>query len=266
MTTYHAMLKYIAKTHGLGEEYIVWKENFHDYRKIPSKETRLKLSRASKGRKMSVEAKQKISRAQRNRTNFPKWTDERRKKHREVMLGHQVSEETRLKISKSNKGRKVSDEFRKSCSIRYKGRKRTPESIRKQFETRRKNGNLNSSEPEKSCKKKLIEMYGENCVIAQHHTVKYPFNCDFYIKTLDLYIECDFFWSHGDHAFDVNNDRDIEKVKELYKKAQTSKFYKNVLETWVVRDPLKIWYQTKNNLNFLRFYSPKEFDEWYYSL
>lgn len=108
----------------------------------------------------------------------------------------------------------------------------------------------------------LNTIFGDTDILPQYKSKLYPFFCDFYVKSRNLYIECDFFVTHGNHAFNRDNPEDMAELNRLYEKAKTSKFYANILENWVVRDPLKIWHQRKNNLNFLRFYSVKEFNTW----
>ena len=40
--------------------------------------------------------------------------------------------------------------------------------------------------------------------------------------------------------------------------------YSVTLDVWCNRDVKKLEYAKKNNLNYLTFYSPKEFNDWYY--
>ena len=41
-----------------------------------------------------------------------------------------------------------------------------------------------------------------NDVIRSYSTDKYPYNCDFYIPSKDVYIECNFHWTHGYMKYD----------------------------------------------------------------
>lgn len=70
--------------------------------RILSKETKLKISKAHKGRKHTNEAKKNMSLGQQKRTNW--------KQNRSNVKRGTCSELTKLKISKANKGRKVSDD------------------------------------------------------------------------------------------------------------------------------------------------------------
>ena len=58
----------------------------------------------------------------------------------------------------------------------------------------------------------LTSKFGKEDIERQYRSNSYPFSCDFYIKSLDLYIECNFGWTHGKHWFDSNNKDDIAVV------------------------------------------------------
>ena len=54
---------------------------------------------------------------------------------------------------------------------------------------------------------------------------------------LDLYIEIQGSWTHGKHAFNENNQDDIDKLN-LWKSKNT-KFYDNAIYTWTELDVKK---------------------------
>ena len=130
--------------------------------------------------------------------------------------------------------------------------------------TKRKNGTFNTSKPEQKTKGLLEECFPDTK--CQYESELYPFNCDFYIPCLDLYIEYQGFWSHGKHPFDLKSEKDLEKLKIWKEKSKTSKFYKNAIETWTVRDPLKRKIAKQNNLKWSEFFSFDEFSRWFLSL
>ena len=108
-------------------------------------------------------------------------------------------------------------------------------------------------------KQYLINKYGEDDVKAQYNAdSRYPFECDFYIKSLDLFIELNLHWSHGNHPFNCESEEDVKKLKIWREKAKTSDFYKNAIETWTVRDVRKIQMAQKNNLNYKVYYTEDE--------
>lgn len=87
----------------------------------------------------------------------------------------------------------------------------------------------------------------------QYKCDRYPFNCDFYIKEYDLFIEIQANWCHGFCAFDKNNEYCVEKLN-IWKSKKT-KFYENAIETWTIRDVKKRNIAKENNLNYLEIFS-----------
>lgn len=129
------------------------------------------------------------------------------------------------------------------------------------YETKRKNHTFNTSKPEERCYDILVNKFGVDDVIRQYKSDLYPFHCDFYVKNKDIYIECNFHWTHGGHKFDTNNKDDIDKLNKLKEKYERSnhKMYGGGIKTWTERDPKKFEYANKNNLNYLTFYNEKDF-------
>ena len=119
----------------------------------------------------------------------------------------------------------------------------------KEYATKKKNGTFNISKPEIRVYEFLCKHYGKDDVEHQYKSDVYPFNCDFYIKSLDLYIECNFSWTHGGHWFDSSNKEDLDKVQKWRDKG--TKFYLNAVQTWTVRDVKKKEYAKKNKLKYV---------------
>ena len=80
--------------------------------------------------------------------------------------------------------------------------------------------------------------------------------CDFYIKSLDLYMECNFHWTHGFHPYNENSIEDVKKL-DLWKSKGTN-YYFNAINTWTVRDINKRNTAKKNNLNYVELFSLDE--------
>ena len=130
----------------------------------------------------------------------------------------------------------------------------SPTTINKQINTKRKNHTFNSSKQEDECYNILIEKFGSNDIIRQYKSSLYPFACDFYIKSLNLYIECNFHWTHNNHLYNKNNIKDIITKCRWKQKAKTSKYYNIALDVWCKRDVKKFEYAKKNNLNYIIIY------------
>ena len=173
-----------------------------------------------------------------------------------------------------NAGVKMSDDARKHMSEAQKGKTAwnkgkhyhfseefIKERAQKEYETKKKNNTFNTSAPEELYYSYLKEKYGEENVKRQYSDSRYPFRCDFYISSEDLFIELNLSWTHGGKLFDINSSDDLEKIERWKNKAQTSDFYKNAIETWTVRDVIKYNTFIKNNLNFKIYYNEGELYE-----
>ena len=128
----------------------------------------------------------------------------------------------------------------------------------KSNETKKMKGTFNSSSEENEIFLLLQEKF-EN-VKNGYTSNKYPFLCDFYIPTLDLYIELHFHWTHGGKPFEMTNE-DMKLVENWINK--NTKYYDNAIYTWTDLDVRKKEIAEKNKINWLVFYNKKDFMEWF---
>lgn len=56
---------------------------------------------------------------------------------------------------------------------------------------------MNTSKSEEMSYVLLVERFGANDILRQYKSEEYPFACDFYIKSRNIYIECNYCWTHG---------------------------------------------------------------------
>lgn len=122
----------------------------------------------------------------------------------------------------------------------------------KHIKTMRKNGSFKKSKIEEEYYSKLVEKYGKEDVFRQYSDERYPFNCDFYVKSEDLFIEVNYHPAHNFHPFDESNDDDI-KLLESFRKKNTN-WYNTVIDVWTNRDVMKLNCAKKNNLNYIAVY------------
>lgn len=113
----------------------------------------------------------------------------------------------------------------------------------------------------------LANHFGVDDVICQYGVYpkddRYPFDCDFYIKSLDLFIELNYHFSHKDHWFDPNSTDDANQVNEWKTRANNDVHYSKTLITWTQRDVNRRLYARKNKLNYLVFWHPRGKDSDY---
>lgn len=197
-------------------------------------------------------------------------TPERNKKISLSNMGRKFSDETVEKIRKSQKGKvitygdKISETLRKkyadgdivNWNKGLKGATHWSEKQRNKYnKTMRDRGWFNKSKVEDELYEKLCNEYGEENVMRQYRDeIRYPFNCDFYIKSEDKFIELNRFWHHGPHKFDSENEEDIELLNTWKEKAKYSKQFENAIQTWTVRDVEKFRIAEENNLNYEAIY------------
>ena len=120
----------------------------------------------------------------------------------------------------------------------------------KEYLTKKKNNSFNISKQEDECYNILKEKYPD--IVRQYKSDKYPFACDFYIPSLDLYIEYNGSWTHGNKPFENTKE---DNIKLEYWKSKNTKYYNNAIQTWTIRDPQKRKIAKENNLNYLEIWN-----------
>ena len=136
------------------------------------------------------------------------------------------------------------------------------------YNTKLLNNSFNISYQEDVCFDLLKEKYSD--CIRQYKSELYPFNCDFYIPSLNLYIEYNGSHYHHYHPFDINDDNDINELNRLKEKAENSNAHKNgkksqydnIIYTWTILDLKKRNIAQQNNLNYIEFWNINEVKEW----
>lgn len=94
----------------------------------------------------------------------------------------------------------------------------------------------------------------------QYKSDVYPFNCDFYLKDYDIYLEYRGSKLHNYKAYLGNKEdkEELEKlnniVNESINEGINNPYTKSVIETWSVEDVNKRKYAYKHNINLLEIY------------
>ena len=127
----------------------------------------------------------------------------------------------------------------------------------KKIDTQRKNGTFNTSKEENNIYILIKEKYPDT--IRQYKSDKYPFVCDFYIPSLDLYIEYNGSWTHGNKPFEGTKE---DNIKLEYWKSKNTKYYNNAIKTWTIRDVNKRKIAKENNLNYIELWTLEEAKKW----
>jgi hypothetical protein len=130
----------------------------------------------------------------------------------------------------------------------------------KQYETKKINGTFKTSKIEKELESKLRELFPD--LETQYKSELYPFNCDFYIPSLDLYIEYNGIWTHGGCFYDENNEENRNTLEMWKQCSEHSTFYQNAIETWTVRDLNKLNMALENSLNYVVWFNKEQAYDW----
>ena len=127
--------------------------------------------------------------------------------------------------------------------------------------TRKKNGTWNSSIFEEKAYQLLLTKFNNNDIDRQHKDTEYPFNCDFYIKSLKLYIEIQGSVFHDRKPFDPSDDYCQNRLNQLLKRDNT--YSDQIIDIWTNKDVIKRNTAKKNRLNYKEFFTLKEFENWF---
>lgn len=133
-----------------------------------------------------------------------------------------------------------------------------------ELEAKRQNHTFNSSGCEDLLYKRLTAVFGVGQVIRQYQDERYPYACDFYVKDRDLFIELNASWTHGGRWWQQDSSWCRRQKAVWQDKAALHAFYKQALDTWLMRDTAKRAAAELGRLNYLVFWDVdlKDVDLW----
>lgn len=138
----------------------------------------------------------------------------------------------------------------------------------REYHTKKKNKSFNNSKEENLCYKIIKEKYSDT-IHQFRDNKRYPFNCDIYIPSLDLFIEYQGSEFHGTKPYE-GTEEDLQKIK-LWKERgdkickdenKTNSRYYEMIKIWTIKDPLKRKTAKDNKLNYIEFWNINEVKEW----
>ena len=130
--------------------------------------------------------------------------------------------------------------------------------LTKAEQTKRVNKTFNRSKYEEYLYQELLNSFSVEDIYRQYQDTRYPFRCDFYIKSLDLFIEVNLHWTHHTHPFDATCAEDLAQL-EIFERKQT-KGYNKLIEVWTVRDPEKLRKAKNSKINYKVLYNKFDID------
>ena len=149
-------------------------------------------------------------------------------------------------------------------NIEIKNPWQIPEIREKIIISKIRNHTINTSKPEENLYKILCDKYGQINIKRQYKCKRYPWHCDFYIVSKDLFIELQGYYTHGEHPFDANNIDDIKHLNELKVKYQSyydeHGYWPQIITIWTEKDVEKRNKAKENNLNFIEEFDSHNFE------
>ena len=142
----------------------------------------------------------------------------------------------------------VKEKYKQTCLEKYGvyNYRKCEECINKIYESKKAHGTVNTSKYEEDAYIWLKEAYGEDDIIRQYKDSRYVnpenghrYHCDFYIKSIDLFIELQMYWGHGPHPFNCESQDDIKYLNEIKEKAKIKPIYNRLIEGWTYFDVIK---------------------------
>lgn len=142
----------------------------------------------------------------------------------------------------------VKEKYRQTCLKKYgvDNYRKCEECVNKIHESKKRHGTVNTSKYEEDAYVWLKEFYGEDDIVRQYKDSRYvnpknghKYHCDFYIKSMDLFIELQMYWGHGPNTFNNESQEDIKYLNEIKEKAKLKPIYNRLVDGWAGCDIIK---------------------------
>lgn len=145
----------------------------------------------------------------------------------------------------------IKEKIKQTCLEKYGVDRaiKNPLISNKVINTRIKNNTWTTSKLEEKLYLYIKEKFPS--VIRQYKDKeRYPYFCDFYIPELDLFLELNGTWTHGNHPYDMNSKEDNSILNIWKEKSKEHPMYLAAIKTWVVSYVNKRNKAKENHLNF----------------
>lgn len=154
-------------------------------------------------------------------------------------------------VDKAIKSDLVKEKCKQTCLEKYGSSSPMKNSyiVNKSINKRIQNNTWSTSKPEEELYLYIKERFPS--VKRQYKDKeRYPYFCDFYIPELDLFLELNGNWTHGNHSYDMNSKEDNSILNIWKEKSKEHPMYLSAIKTWVVSDVNKRNKAKENHLNF----------------
>lgn len=140
----------------------------------------------------------------------------------------------------------------------YENPMQNPDVVARHIDTRRQNGSFSrTSRVAQETYKVLVNHFGVDDVVCEYRDKKrYPFHCDFYIRSLDAFIEVNSYWGHNSHWFDPDNVDDVHELEKWQRRLELGHTnYKTAIQVWTDYDVRKREYARRYGLCYIVFWT-----------
>lgn len=154
-------------------------------------------------------------------------------------------------VDRAIKSDLVKEKCKQTCLEKYGSSSpmKNPYIVNKSINKRIQNNTWFTSKPEEELYLYIKERFPS--VKRQYKDKeRYPYFCDFYIPELDLFLELNGTWTHGNHPYDMNSKEDNSILNIWKEKSKEHPMYLSAIKTWVVSDVNKRNKAKENHLNF----------------
>lgn len=171
----------------------------------------------------------------------------------------------RFGVDNPAKSKIVQDKMKQTCMKKYgvdnvwKSRKIREIAKKKSNKNMHKNGNDSSLE---DMLEQLLILHKLSYEKQYNLDSRYPYFCDFYIPSLDCFIEINNYWMHNTHWFDSSNVNDINILNIWKEKSKIHSMYQTAIKVWTDSDVKKRESAKMNNLNYVVLWNTQDIQDW----
>ena len=201
--------------------------------------------------KTKINSHSKEAKEKQRKTCLEKYGVENSFQSKEVRQKYKENYKRKYGVENPFQNEIIKEKIKQTCLEKYGVDRAIKNSLisNKVINTRIKNNTWTTSKPEEKLYLYIKEKFPS--VIRQYKDKeRYPYFCDFYIPELDLFLELNGTWTHGNHPYDMNSKEDNSILNIWKEKSKEHPMYLTAIKTWVVSDVNKRNKAKENHLNF----------------
>jgi len=113
----------------------------------------------------------------------------------------------------------------------------------------------------------LRDHFGTDDIVPQYSDDRYPYKCDFYIKSQDMFIEVNSFTGHYTRFYDKDDEECQQQLEKWARQSSDNHLCLSYIEEWTSSDVIKIRTALASGINYTVFWDTrsalrKQLKEW----